>query len=135
MVTYYKLFDLLNRRNMKKTDLLQIISAPTLAKLSNNETINTKTIDKICLLLGVQPNSIMEIYKVINGKMVKWDIEQNGTLFESNIEDKTLTDEEKQKIAETCLIQKENYYVIDAEKYYERLNIELEKLTKTKNLL
>ena len=31
---YYRLFDLLTRRGMKKTDLLEIISAPTLAKLS-----------------------------------------------------------------------------------------------------
>ena len=41
---YYKLFDLLTRKGMKKTDLLnnKIISSPTLAKLSKGETVTTK---------------------------------------------------------------------------------------------
>ena len=45
---YYRLFDLLTRRGMKKTDLLQIISSPTLAKLSKGEPVNTEVICKIC---------------------------------------------------------------------------------------
>ncbi len=39
MMKYYRLFDLLARRDMKKTDLLSVISAPTLAKLSKGETV------------------------------------------------------------------------------------------------
>lgn len=60
MLKYYKLFDLLNRRNMKKTDLLEVISSPTLAKLSKGKNMQTDAIDKICMLLECQPGDIME---------------------------------------------------------------------------
>lgn len=59
-IRYYKLFDLLTRRNMKKTDLLEIISSPTLAKLSKGESITTEVIQKICDFLNCQPGDIME---------------------------------------------------------------------------
>ena len=45
---------------MKKTDLLDIISSPTLAKLSKGETIKTDVIDRICKKLNCQPADIME---------------------------------------------------------------------------
>lgn len=61
MIRYYKLFDLLNRKGMKKTDLLGTISAPTLAKLSKGQNVQTDVIDKICLLLNCQPGDIMEV--------------------------------------------------------------------------
>ncbi|WP_143319958.1 helix-turn-helix domain-containing protein [Clostridium sp. HBUAS56010] len=57
---YYKLFDQLNRRGIKKTDLLSIISSPTLAKLSDGKTITTDTLCKICAYLDLQPGEIME---------------------------------------------------------------------------
>ena len=60
MIKYYKLFDLLNRKNLKKTDLLNIISAPTLAKLGKGQNIQTEAIDKICKMLNCQPGDIME---------------------------------------------------------------------------
>lgn len=60
MIKYYKLFDFLNRNGMKKTDLLDTISSPTLAKLSKGETIKTDIIDKICKKLNCQPADIME---------------------------------------------------------------------------
>jgi Predicted transcriptional regulator len=60
MIRYYKLFDLINRKNMKKTDLLEIISSPTLAKLSKGEIITTEVIEKICNFLNCQPGDIME---------------------------------------------------------------------------
>ena len=61
-IKYYKLFDILNRRGLKKTDLLQIanISAPTLAKLSKGEVVTTEVIEKICTALDCQPGDIME---------------------------------------------------------------------------
>ena len=64
-IKYYRLFDLLQRRGLKKTDLLQIagISAPTLAKLSKGETVTTEIIEKICTALNVQPGDIMELEK------------------------------------------------------------------------
>ena len=62
-IRYYRLFDLLMRRGMKKTDLLKVagISSPTLAKLSKGETVTTEVIDKLCSSLGVQPGEIMEL--------------------------------------------------------------------------
>ena len=59
---YYKLFDLLARRGMKKTDLLynKIISSPTLAKLSKGETVTTEVLSNICEALNCQPGDIME---------------------------------------------------------------------------
>ena len=60
MIKYYRLFDLLNRKGMKKTDLLKVISSPTLAKLSKGEVVKTDIIDKICLYLECQPGDIME---------------------------------------------------------------------------
>jgi putative transcriptional regulator len=62
MIKYYALFDLLNRRNMKRTDLLEVISSPTLAKLSKGQNVNTDIIDKLCNFLNCQPADIMEFY-------------------------------------------------------------------------
>ena len=60
MIKYYKLLDLLNRRGMKKTDLLNVISTPTLAKISKHQYITLESIDKICTFLNCQPGDIME---------------------------------------------------------------------------
>ncbi|MCQ4830134.1 helix-turn-helix domain-containing protein [Hungatella sp. SL.1.14] len=60
MIRYYKLFDLLNRRGMKKTELLKIMSSGTLAKLSKGDVIKSDIIDKICEFLKCQPDDIME---------------------------------------------------------------------------
>ena len=62
-IKYYKLFDILQRRGMKKTDLLTKakISSPTLAKLSKGETVTTEVIGKICVALNVKPGDIMEM--------------------------------------------------------------------------
>lgn len=120
MITYYKLFDLLNRRDMKKTELLKVISSPTLAKLSNNETVTTTTIDKLCQYLGVQPSAIMESYMIINNKKVKWELD-NTDLFKMFDEEITLINEEKQKVIDNCLIKTENNYIVDTEKYEREL--------------
>lgn len=60
MIRYFKLFDLLARKGMKKTDLLEIVSSPTLAKLGKGESVTTKVIDDICSFLNCQPGDIME---------------------------------------------------------------------------
>ena len=58
MIKYYKLFDMLTRRGMKKTDL--DLSSKTIAKLSKGANLNTDVIDKICMQLNCQPADIME---------------------------------------------------------------------------
>jgi len=59
---YYKLFDLLNRKNITKTkrriDLG--MSTKTLAKISAHEPLSMEIIEKICAYLDVQPGEIME---------------------------------------------------------------------------
>lgn len=62
---YYRLFDLLNRRGMKKTDLLTVarISSPTLAKLTKGQWINTEIINRICDALDCQPGDIFEFVR------------------------------------------------------------------------
>ncbi len=64
-IRYYRLFDLLQRRGLKKTDLLSLagISSPTLAKLSKGDTVTTEVIAKICNALKCQPADIMENVK------------------------------------------------------------------------
>lgn len=60
MLNYTKLWIQLSERGMKKTDLLEVISAPVLAKLSKNKNVNTESIAKICDFLECQPGDIME---------------------------------------------------------------------------
>lgn len=64
-IRYYRLFDILNRRGLKKLDLLDMadISRGTLAKLSKGETITTEVVSRICAALDVQPGDIMEYQK------------------------------------------------------------------------
>ncbi len=61
MVVYYKLFDLLKRRNMKISDLRNVISSATVAKINKGQHISGECIDKICRYLQCQPSDIMEI--------------------------------------------------------------------------
>jgi len=60
-IRYYKLFDLLNRRGLKKSDLRKVISSATVAKLSKGEYISGEAVEKICLFLKCQPGDIMEV--------------------------------------------------------------------------
>ncbi len=61
-IYFYKLFDLMARKNLKKTDLSAKagISRVTLTKMVNNGTVETSIIDKLCRALDCQPGDIME---------------------------------------------------------------------------
>ena len=63
MMKYYKLFILLDKRGMKRTELLKVISSVTLAKLGKGESVTTDIICKICDFLDCQPGDIMEYIK------------------------------------------------------------------------
>lgn len=65
MIAYYKLLDMLNKKNISKLELMERagISRGTLAKLSKNESVNISTIDSICSVLECQPGEIMEWIK------------------------------------------------------------------------
>ena len=59
---YYKLFDLLNRRNITKTKMRIDLrmSTKTLAKISAHEQISLDVLERICKYLKVQPGEIIE---------------------------------------------------------------------------
>lgn len=63
MMKYYKLFILLDKRGMKRTELLKVISSVTLAKLGKGESVTTDILCKICDFLDCQPADIMEYIK------------------------------------------------------------------------
>ena len=60
MMKYYKLFIMLDKKGMKRTDLLQVVSSVTLAKLGKGESVTTDILCKICDFLDCQPGDIME---------------------------------------------------------------------------
>lgn len=61
-IYYYKLFDLLNRRNLKKGDLMELahIANKTVSKLASNRVVQTDVLDRVCAALECQPGDIME---------------------------------------------------------------------------
>ena len=61
-IRFYKLFDYMNRHDMKRTDLKELagLSSSTVAKLAKGGSITTETVDRICSALKVQPGDIME---------------------------------------------------------------------------
>jgi len=63
MLRYYKLFDLLFRKNMKLNDLKEILSSATIAKLRKGEYISGEALDKMCEFLQCQPEDIIEHYR------------------------------------------------------------------------
>lgn len=60
MITFYRLWDKLNRSGMKQKDLKEILSPATINKLRKNQIVTTDTIDKICIYLNCQPEDILE---------------------------------------------------------------------------
>lgn len=68
MISYKPLWKTLIDRDLKKLDLLNIadISRGTLAKMGNNEAVNLKIIDKICVELGCTIDEVVEI--------ILWDL-------------------------------------------------------------
>lgn len=61
MIVYNKLANILKERNMQWKDLCESgISINTPTKFSQNRTMNTEVIDKVCDFLMVQPAEIME---------------------------------------------------------------------------
>ena len=60
MMKYYKLFIMLDKKGMKRTDLLKVVSSVTLAKLGKGESVTTDILCKICDFLDCQPGDIME---------------------------------------------------------------------------
>jgi len=67
VIVYERLWILLIKKGMKKTDLLQCITSPTLAKLGKNGNVQTDSIANICKFLKCQPEDIMEYREIEEG--------------------------------------------------------------------
>ena len=64
VVSYKKLFKLMNERGIKKFDLRKNgISPTTVNRLVKNDDVNISTIIKLCEFLDCQPGDIMECIK------------------------------------------------------------------------
>jgi DNA-binding Xre family transcriptional regulator len=64
-ISYKPLFKQLIDKGLKKTDLLEVIpiSTTTLAKLSKNQPIDGKILEKLCEYFDCQPGDIIEYVK------------------------------------------------------------------------
>lgn len=61
MIVYYKLANVLKERNMTWKDLRMAgLSQNMPQRFSQNKTMNTDTLNKVCEYLQVQPSEIME---------------------------------------------------------------------------
>lgn len=62
MIKYDKLFTILRLRDIKGAELIKnnIVSAPTIKKLRNNQNVYTAVLIKICDYLGCNLNDICE---------------------------------------------------------------------------
>lgn len=67
-ISYHKLFCILEKKNITKTELRKNIkiSTATLAKLSKNEPVAMKVIEDICSFLKCQPGDIMEMEQEVD---------------------------------------------------------------------
>lgn len=65
MISFTNLFVYLARNGMREGEFRRLagISAPTLIKLRNNETVTTETINRICKAIDCNVSDIMEYIK------------------------------------------------------------------------
>lgn len=60
-ISYEKLFELMEKKGIKKYDLRKAGISPTIVdRLVKNNDVNTSTIARLCKLLDCQPGDIME---------------------------------------------------------------------------
>ncbi|MDE6253325.1 MAG: Fic family protein [Lachnospiraceae bacterium] len=121
-MSYKKLFDILEQRNITKTVLRKNIkiSTATLAKLSKDEPVAMKVVEDICNFLNCQPGDIMEMEKEVDKTTLLYRLREEKKIklkggiyhqtqvrfaYNSNhIEGSKLTEEQTQYIYETNTI-------------------------------
>ena len=63
-ISYRKLFELMEKKGIKKADLRKMGISPTIVnRLVKNRNVNTSTILRLCEILNCQPGDIMEYIK------------------------------------------------------------------------
>ena len=96
MLNYTKLWLLLEKRGLQKTDLTKqkIISSVTLAKLGKNETISSDTIEKICSFLNCQPGDIMEYISEEQIQMATKQLDNLNKALAKQLQEHGVTEEQ-----------------------------------------
>jgi len=61
-ISYRPLWILLATKELKKTDLMELVklSPATIAKLSKNQTVDGKILERLCAYFQCQPGDIIE---------------------------------------------------------------------------
>lgn len=77
MITFYRLWDRLNRTGKKQKDLKAILSPATINKLRKNEIVTTDTINKLCIFLNCQPQDILEFELTESDNSIQADMFNN----------------------------------------------------------
>lgn len=94
MLSYGKLWLLLESRGMKRTDLKEIMSGNTLAKLGKNETVSSDIIEKICAYLNCQPGDIMEYISEEQQKEVMTQFDNMLSIVADSFKAQGITEEQ-----------------------------------------
>lgn len=94
MLSYGKLWILLESRGMKRTDLKEIMSGNTLAKLGKNETVSSDIIEKICAYLNCQPGDIMEYISEEQMKQVMTQFDNMTKIVADSLKAQGITEEQ-----------------------------------------
>lgn len=61
MISYNPLWVTLIKAGKQKTDLYEITSSATVAKMSKNEPVSLRVVEQICLSLGCGVEDVIEI--------------------------------------------------------------------------
>lgn len=61
MISYNPLWITLVKAGKQKTDLYEITSSATVAKMSKNEPVSLRVVEQICLSLGCAVDEVIEI--------------------------------------------------------------------------
>ena len=138
-VSYKKLFNILNRKGIKKIDLQKNLnlSPTTVAKLSKNENITLDILDKICSYLQCNIEDIISFEKNIENNLLKQLLEEKemklkGGIYHNiqvkfaynsnHIEGSRLSEEQTRYIYETHSLISDKEEVVSINDINEALN-------------
>lgn len=138
-VSYKKLFNILNRKGIKKIDLQKNLnlSPTTVAKLSKNENISLEILEKICSYLQCNIEDIIAFEKNIENNLLKQLLEEKemklkGGIYHNiqvkfaynsnHIEGSRLSEEQTRYIYETHSLISDKEEVVSINDINEALN-------------
>lgn len=60
MVKYDRMWERMKKMGLVKSDLMKVVSAPTISALRKNEYVKLTTIENLCIFLECGPEDILE---------------------------------------------------------------------------